>query len=125
MIIKFKNRRCWEIYPKCGNHQTNYQSSVVIRVIIDKFRCEVVIERTFSSAELFGRTSTVRYGPNDRTFFCRTQNFFRITFYANGILLYFFFLNEPHVHGVIIGLQVKRPKECQQSQSWNKTIVIT
>jgi hypothetical protein len=38
----------------------------------------VVIDRTFGSAELFGRTSTVRFGPNDRTFFCRTQNFFSI-----------------------------------------------
>ena len=36
----------------------------------------LVIDRTFGSAELFGRTSTVRFGPNDRTFFCRTQNFF-------------------------------------------------
>ena len=32
----------------------------------------VGIDRTFGSAELFGRTSTVRFGPNDRTFFCRT-----------------------------------------------------
>ena len=53
---------------------------------------EVVIDRTFGSAELFGRTSTVRFGPNDRTFFCRTQNFFfRITFIVNGILSYFCF----------------------------------
>ena len=36
----------------------------------------VVTDRTFGSAELFRRTSTVRFGPNDRTFFCRTQNFF-------------------------------------------------
>ena len=36
----------------------------------------VVIDRTFGSAELFGQTSTVRFGPNDRPFFCRTQNFF-------------------------------------------------
>ena len=36
----------------------------------------IVIDRTFGSAELFGRTYTVRFGPNDRTFFCRTQNFF-------------------------------------------------
>ena len=40
------------------------------------FSSGVVIDRTFGSAELFGRTSTVRFGPNDRTFFCRTQNFF-------------------------------------------------
>ena len=30
----------------------------------------------FGLAELFGRTSTVWFGPNDRTFFCRIQNFF-------------------------------------------------
>ena len=36
----------------------------------------LVIDRTFGSVELFGRTFTVRFGPNDRTFFCRTQNLF-------------------------------------------------
>ena len=30
----------------------------------------------------FGRTSTVRFGPNDRTFFCRTQNFFSLLYIA-------------------------------------------
>ena len=45
----------------------------------------LVIDRTFGSAELFGRTSTVQFGPNDRTFFCRTQNFF------HDNLLYFCF----------------------------------
>ena len=70
-----------------------------------QFIFEVVIERTFGSAELFGQTSTVRFGPNDRTFFCRTQNFFlRITFNANGILSYFCFAYDPHVCGIIIGL---------------------
>ena len=34
----------------------------------------IVTDRTFGSAELFGRTSTVRFGPNDITFFCRTLN---------------------------------------------------
>ena len=34
----------------------------------------VVTDRTFSSAKQFGRTSTVWFGPNDRTFFSRTQN---------------------------------------------------
>ena len=29
----------------------------------------------------FGRTSTVRFDPNDRTFFCRTQNFFSSYYY--------------------------------------------
>ena len=54
--------------------------------------CVIVIDRTFGSAELFGRTSAVRFGPNDRTFFCRTQNlFFCIKFNANGILSYFCF----------------------------------
>ena len=37
---------------------------------------KLVTDRTFGLAELFGRTSTVRFGPNDRTFFCRTQNLF-------------------------------------------------
>ena len=36
----------------------------------------VVTNRTFGLAKLFCRTSSVRFGPNDRTFFCRTQNFF-------------------------------------------------
>ena len=36
----------------------------------------LVTNRTFSSAELFSQTSAVWFGPNDRTFFCRTQNFF-------------------------------------------------
>ena len=35
----------------------------------------LVTDRTFGSAELFGRTSTA-FSPNDRTFFCRTHNFF-------------------------------------------------
>ena len=51
----------------------------------------VVTDRTFVLAELFGRTSTVRFGPSDRTFFCRTQNFFHIAFNANVILSYFCF----------------------------------
>jgi hypothetical protein len=50
---------------------------------------KLVIDRTFGSAELFGRTSTVRFGPNDRTFFCRTQNFFCFKFNVNDILSYF------------------------------------
>ena len=64
----------------------------------------------------FSRTSTMWFGPNDKTFFCRTQNLFCITFNVNDILAYFCLLNDPHVHGVIIGLQVKQPKECQ---NWN------
>ena len=34
-------------------------------------------------------------------------------------------INDPHVHGVLIVLLVKQPKECQQSQNWNKTIILT
>jgi hypothetical protein len=53
----------------------------------------IVTDRTFGSAELFGRTSTVWFGPNDRTFFCRTQNFFFTIYciYLNGYLRYFKF----------------------------------
>ena len=40
--------------------------------------------------QMFGRTSTVRFGPNDRTFFCRTQNFFLYyCIFQNGYLRYF------------------------------------
>ena len=52
----------------------------------------------------FRRTSTVRFGPNDRTFFCRTQNFFHIVFNGNGILFIFVLLNDPHVRSIIISL---------------------
>ena len=61
----------------------------------------IVIDRTFGSAELFGRTSTVRFGPNDRTFFCRTQNLF---FVLHSMLMasfhIFVLLNDPHVRGL-------------------------
>ena len=44
-----------------------------------KYKYKILVtDQTFGSAELFGRTSTVRFGPNDKTFFCRTQNFFFI-----------------------------------------------
>ena len=36
----------------------------------------VMTDRTFGLAKLFSQTSTVQSGPNDRTYFCRTQNFF-------------------------------------------------
>ena len=55
----------------------------------------LVTDQTFGSAELFGRTSTVRFGPNDRNFFCRTQNFFSCQFNANGIFSYFCFAKWP------------------------------
>ena len=60
--------------------------------MFDQNWCFVLVtDQTFGSAELFGQTSTVRFGPNDRTFFCRTQNFFHIAFNVNGILSYFCF----------------------------------
>ena len=37
---------------------------------------QVVTDQTFGLAELFGRTSTVRFGPNDRTFFAEHRTFF-------------------------------------------------
>ena len=63
-------------------------------------------DRTFGSAKLFGQTSTVRFGPNDRTFFCRTQNFFFFILHSMPMASFHIFalLNEPHVCGVIIGL---------------------
>jgi hypothetical protein len=44
--------------------------------------CGVVTDRTFGSAELFDQTSTVRFDPNDRTFFRGTQNFFSLLYIA-------------------------------------------
>ena len=38
--------------------------------------CGVVTYRTFGLVELFAWISTVWFSPNDKTFFCRTQNFF-------------------------------------------------
>ena len=35
-----------------------------------------------SSEVVTNRTSTVRFGPNDRNFFCRTQNFFFFTIHC-------------------------------------------
>ena len=61
------------------------------------FICRLVIERTFGSAKLFGRTSTVRFGPNDRTFFCRTQNFFSYYSQCQWHLLIFLFCSMTHM----------------------------
>ena len=65
----------------------------------------LVIDRTFGSAELFGRTYTVRFGPNDRTFFCRIQN---LPFVLHSMPMASFhisvLLNDPHVRDVISGL---------------------
>ena len=38
--------------------------------------CGLVTDRTFGLAELFGRTSTVWFGPNERTFSAEHKNFF-------------------------------------------------
>jgi hypothetical protein len=66
---------------------------------------EVVTDRTLGLAELFGRTSTVQFGPNDRTFFCRRQNFFFLLYSMPMASFHIFVsLNDPHVRGVIIGL---------------------
>ena len=54
----------------------------------------VVIDRTFGSVELFGRTFTVRFGPNDRTFFCRTQNLFSCKKLEKELILKCSFLPE-------------------------------
>ena len=53
------------------------------------FVSNVVTDQTFGSAELFVRTSTVRFGPNDRTFFYRTQNFF---FVLHSMPIFLFYL---------------------------------
>ena len=42
--------------------------------LLNQFR--LVIDQTFGTTEHFGQTSIVQFGPNDRTFFCRPQNFF-------------------------------------------------
>ena len=65
-----------------------------------------------------------RFDQNDRTFFCRTQNFFFVL-YSMASFHIFVLLNDPHGHCVIIGLQVKQPKECQKNQNWNKKIILT
>ncbi len=47
----------------------------------------LVTERTFGLAKLFGWTSTVWFGPNDRTFFCGTPNFsFKFLFCLMNII---------------------------------------
>ena len=65
-------------YLHAGNGKHNlfcisvYCTAIFLGVIINS----IVIDRTFSSVKLFGRIFTVRFGPNDRIFFCRTQNLF-------------------------------------------------
>ena len=79
--------------------------------------CTLVTEQTFGSSELFGRTSIVRFGPNDSTFFCRTPNFFLHYIQCQWPLFIFLFCLMSHMYvcAVIIGLQVKQPKECQRN----------
>ena len=55
----------------------------------------------------FGRTSNVRFGPNDRTFFCRTQNLFSYYIQCQWHPFIFLFC-------WMTG---------QQSQKWNETII--
>ena len=70
----------------------------------------VVIDRTFGSAELFGRTSTVRFGPNDCFLFSAEHRTFFFVLHSMASFHIFILLDDPHVCGVIIGLQVKQPK---------------
>ena len=80
---------------------------VSLTLFVSRFDQEVVTDRTFVLTQMFGRTSTVRFGPNDRTFFCRTQNFFfRNTYiqYQWHPFIFFVLLNDPHIRGVTIGL---------------------
>ena len=73
------------IYTSFGCNPSQLHNEITIFIFKLKIKHTVVIDRPFGSAELFGQTSTVRFGPNDRTFFCRTQNFF------HGNLSYFCF----------------------------------
>ena len=66
---------------------------------------DLVTDRTFGLAELFGRTSTVRFGPNDRTFFLQnTEPFFVFHSMPMASFHISVLLNDPHVRGVISGL---------------------
>lgn len=59
------------IVPKpCQKKSCQAKRKNVIRLVTDQM---------FGSAKLFGQNSTVRFGPNDRIFFCRTF-FFTIQF---------------------------------------------
>ena len=44
--------------------------------LVQYFYVVLVTDWTFGSAELLGQTSSVQFGLNGRTFFCRTQNIF-------------------------------------------------
>ena len=60
----------------------------------------VVTNQTFGLVKLFGQTSAVLFGPNDRTFFLQnTEHFF--LYYMQcwwHSFIYLFCLNEPHVY---------------------------
>ena len=58
-------------------------------------QCILVTDQTFGSAELFGRTSTVRFGSNDRTFFI-LHSMLMASYHI------FVLLNDPHVCSFII-----------------------
>ena len=65
----------------------------------------VVTDQTFRLAKLFGRTSTVRFGPNDRTFFCRTQNFFfsyNIQCRWHSFILLFCLMSHMYMYVIIV-----------------------
>ena len=62
---------------------------------------KLVTDRMFGSAELFSQTFTLRFGPNDRTFFCRTQNFFFVLHSMPMASFHIFvLLNDPNVLGL-------------------------
>ena len=52
----------------------------------------------------FGRTSSVRFGPSDRTFFCRTQNFFSLLYIAVFKIATLDILSLAYVNNVIISV---------------------
>ena len=118
------NKRNFSL-PNLGIQKRIYTSPIQV----DSDRPNVRFGRTVwpnCLAELLGRTSTVRFGTNDRTFFLQnTELFFVLHSMPMASFHIFVLLNDPHVRGVIIDLQGKQPKECQQSQNWNKTIILT
>ena len=57
--------------------------------------------------ELKGRPRDRMFGPNDRTFLCRTQNFFVLHSMPMASFHIFVLLNDPHICSVIIGPLVK------------------
>merc|ERR1712051_648729 len=74
---------------------------------------KLVTDQTFGSSELFSRTSTVWFGPNDRTFFCRTQNFFsyQILCRWHPFILLFCFMTHMHCHWHLGKVAKRMPTE--------------